>query len=285
MSLVYYNDRFIETHDVGIDSTNRSFRYGDGLFETIFIAGGVPAFIQLHIERLMSGMLAMGISIPENWSPEFFKTTIQELCNKNSYTNARCRLTVWRSGAGFYLPQTDASELLIELSESSNADYQLNEKGLKLGVFENIPKLIHPISAFKTANALVYVMAAKFAKQNGYDDVLVLNNEGRVADAISSNLFYYKDRSLFTPAADEGGVDGVMKKNVITVCRREGIEVNEIKMTAQGLQTAEEIFLTNAINGLQWVEWFENKYYVKQFATDLIYILNEEKDHDTLVSP
>jgi branched-chain amino acid aminotransferase len=106
-----------------------------------------------------------------------------------------------------------------------------------------------------------------------------------VAAAVSSNIFVYKNNALYTPAFDEGGVNGIMQKIVIEVCRQEGIEVHEIRMNKEQLLAAEEIFITNAIIGLHWIGVYGKKTYTNKFATDLLYILNEQKDKHSLVSP
>ncbi|MFI5172547.1 MAG: aminotransferase class IV, partial [Chitinophagales bacterium] len=250
-------------------------RYGDGLFETIFVSDQNPLFIDLHFNRLVAGMQMLEIDIPVEWNTDYFKNTIHELATRNNFQNARCRITVWREGEGFYLPQTNSASLLIELFSSVANEYILNEKGVVLGVFEKIPKPIHPLSVFKTANSLVYIMAAKFAREKKFDDVVILNNERRIADAVSSNILFLKNNQLHTPALNEGGIDGVMKKVIIELCRLENIVVNETQLTIKDLISADEIFLTNVISGIRWVGEFQNRKYGNKFSTDLIYIVNE----------
>ena len=285
MPFCCFNNTFISSEDFKVNSSNRSFRYGDGLFETIFVSNQIPLFLPLHIQRLVRGMKFLHMNFPSNWTIDFFSNQICELTKKNNYKNARCRITVWRGGEGYYLPNSNQPELLIELTETENEYYILNQTGLKLGLFGEVPKMMHPISAFKTAQAMPYVLASLFAREQNFDDVVILNNEGRVADATSSNIFIYRDRKLFTPAIGEGGVDGVTKKVIITLCLLEGIEVSETKIESEDLLIADEIFLSNSINGIKWVESFQNKKYTNQFSTDLIFVLNEQKNNNTLVSP
>lgn len=285
MPYSFFNNTFIASEEFKIDSSNRSFRYGDGLFETIFVSNQIPVFIHLHIERLHKGMQFMQLHIPAEWTADYFAGFISELAKKNNYQNSRCRISVWRAGAGYYLPDSNQAEVLIELQALENENYILNTAGLKLGVYRDLPKMIHPFSAIKSAQSVPYILASLFAREQKLDDAVLVNTAGRVVDATSSNIFIYKERKLFTPANDEGGVEGIMRKVIIALCRMEGIEVIEKGIEVNELLYAEEIFLTNSISGIKWVESFQYKKYTNQFAKDLIFVLNEQKNNNSLVSP
>lgn len=285
MASLFFNDSYIDNSALHLHADNRSFKYGDGLFETIFISNKKAAFLDLHLQRLKQGMELLRINIPEEWQIDFFQEKITALCVLNNFQHARCRLTVWRGGKGHYTPMSNDAQLLIELFRRPSGDYLLNDTGLHLGEYNAISKPRNALSAFKTANALVYVLAAKYAHEQNIDDVVVLNDDGGIADCISSNIFLYRQNRLITPAVSEGGVNGIMKKVVMQVCRLEGIEISEQKLTPDELADGHEIFLTNAIHGIQWVKTFRQRTYYNNFSKDLIYIINEAKDNATLVSP
>lgn len=284
MPYSFFNNSVLLSEEITFDASNRSFRYGDGLFETIFVSAREPLFIHAHIGRLMAGMQMLRINISSDWNVDFFSTQIKLLAEKNNYDHARCRITVWRNGGGLYLPETNTAGLLIELSMMENEYYEINPSGIKLGLYKETPKMIHPFSALKSAHAMPYILASLYAREQNDDDVVILNNEGRLADATSSNIFIYRDRKLFTPAVTEGGVDGIMRKVVMALCRQEGIEVNETELMPDELLKAEEIFLTNAIQGIKWVESYRHKKFKNEFARDLIFVLNEQKNNNSLVS-
>lgn len=285
MNAVYYNGKIIPPDEVIISSSNRSFKYGDGLFETINVINQVPLYIDLHINRLLGGLLALEINIPENWNELFFKETITGLCKINKLQNARCRITTWRDGEGFYQPQINDAAILIEVSAQESEEYILNENGVRLGVFRNLSKTPNILSPYKTANSLVYVLAAKFAVEQNFDDVVVLNDAGRVADSVNSSVFVWRQSVLFTPSIKEGGVDGVMKQVIIDLCRKEGITVNETELPLEMLLQADEIFLSNVIHGIKWVGVYQQKNYGNTFSKDLLYIINEANNNNSLVSP
>lgn len=285
MASLFFNDSYIDNSALHLHADNRSFKYGDGLFETIFISNKKAAFLDLHLQRLKEGMELLQINIPEQWQIDFFQEKITALCVLNNFQHARCRLTVWRGGEGHYTPVSNDAQLLIELFRRPSGDYLLNAEGLHLGEYKGLPKPRHALSAHKTANALIYVLAAKYAHEQNVDDVVVLNDAGGIADCISSNIFLYRQNKLITPASNEGGVHGIMKKVVMYVCRMEGIEILEQQLKPDELENGNEIFLTNAIHGVQWIKKYRQRTYYNNFSKDLTYIINEAKDNATLVSP
>jgi branched-chain amino acid aminotransferase len=98
MAFVFYDDTFIQASNLNITSSNRLFKYGDGLFESIYISAKKPLFIEKHIQRLIAGMAALEILVPPTWNTAYFTTILTELIKKNNVLHARCRMTVCRSG-------------------------------------------------------------------------------------------------------------------------------------------------------------------------------------------
>src|SRR5690606_21319524 len=86
---------------------------------------------------------------------------------------------------------------------------------VKIGLYTDNYKPCNELSTIKSGNALLYVMAGIWAKEHGYDDVLILNEHGCVCEATGSNVFVVKDEKVFTPPVSEGCVDGVMRRFVI----------------------------------------------------------------------
>ncbi len=113
------------------------------------------------------------------------------------------------------------------------------------------------MSAIKTNNYLVYVMAAHFAKKQGWDDCLVLNSHDRVAESTISNLFWIKNRILYTPPLSEGCVAGVMRRWLMQKLPGLDYECIEEETDLATIKGADEVFLTNAISGIRWVENFD----------------------------
>lgn len=273
---IVFNGAFLKADDLPISIDNRAFRYGDGLFETIRMNEGQLLFVDHHFERLISGMYALGFETTF-FNPLEIAMQAIELASMNNHAHcARIRLSVFRDAKGFYKPDSDKISYLIqtELLESQ-AYFSINEKGLRAGLFSDIRKPINMFSGIKSANALLYVMAARHAREQSWDESILLNDAGRICEGSASNLFLVlPGEKIITPAQSEGILPGVMRRNVIDILRTEGLDISETQVMMEDFYKADEVFLTNAIQGIQWVISFRERRYFSKFSRKLISELN-----------
>jgi branched-chain amino acid aminotransferase len=144
-----------------------------------------------------------------------------------------------------------------------------------IDVFDELKKPSGPFASLKSNNALMQVMAGIARKKKGLDEMLILNEEGYLCEAIAANLFVWYGKVLYTPALSEGCVDGVMRRAIIELTRQEGYEVVEAQIRPEILQEADELFLTNAINGINWVMGYKKKRYFNHLSRQLQDKLNK----------
>lgn len=253
---------------------NRGFKYGDALFETIKCINGEPLFLEAHLQRLYDGMKVLEF----DWNDQLLKSVIYEeikrLLIRNRLTKgARLRITVFRNDGGLYTPETNNVSVLLETLESQN-NYSLNKEGLSIAVFEEMQKMIHPLSSLKSTNALLFVKAGLAKSKLAVDDLIILNNKGLVCETISSNIFMVIHNRLVTPPLSEGCLPGVMRKNVLSIASSLGMEVLETPVGINALEQAEEVFTTNSIFGARWVKGFGQKRYFHKISERVIDALN-----------
>src|SRR5690606_35372530 len=124
------------------------------------------------------------------------------------------------------------------------------QAGLRVGLYTEQYKPTYPLSNLKSINCLPFVLAGLFRKQQGFDEVILLNQEGRLCETLSSNIFVCYNNAIYTPALSEGCVDGTMRRAVIEIAKEMGKTIVEAKIQPQILLEADEIFLTNAIKGI-----------------------------------
>ena len=276
-SHLYINvDGFLYKEDEPVFKiTNRAFKYGDALFETIRIVNGEPQFLEDHFIRLKKGMQILkmpagGISFSE------LKDQIVRLIEKNHIKHGgRIRLTVFRSGGGLYAPENQGKSFAIEAIPLESNKYGLNEKGLTIDVYNDLKIHRNFLSQIKTTNKIPQVLTGIYKTENNLDDCLVLNDQGRIAEALSSNIFLYKNNNLYTPSLDEGCMDGVMRKQVLKIAKERNINVFEGMLNGSMLLQADEMFLTNAISGIQWVVSYRQKRYFNTAAKEILEQLNQ----------
>ena len=227
--LCYNGEQLLSTAPV-LTATNRSFIYGDGVFETIRCRNSHPLFFEKHYQRLRRALYHLKINLSSEYTEEYFRHEIYRLLQRNRiYNGAKIRLSVFRKEGGLYTPSQDNSDFIIIADSLDSEIFEINEKGLKLGVYTDNYKSLSTFSAYKTSNALINVLAGKWKKENGFDDCLLVNAAGDLVEAVSSNVFFVKNNKLLTPAVEAGCVDGTMRRNIMELAVKNKIPVVESK--------------------------------------------------------
>jgi branched-subunit amino acid aminotransferase/4-amino-4-deoxychorismate lyase len=263
-----YNGHLISIYEPVVSFANRAFRYGDALFETIRVVNGKAMFLLDHMRRIKLGMTTLRMNVPPDFNVENISRLIMELIHQNKLENdVRVRLTIFRNEGGFYTPKVNDISFLIETEElNEQGGYTLNEKGYEIEVFHDLKKNKNKLANLKSANALLYVLAGIYKKDIKMDDCIIINEDSNICEAISSNLFIVKNGALYTPALTEGCVDGVMRKQIINIAQQNRILCYEIPLVFNQMMNADEVFLTNAVHGVRWVELYKTKTYSNKMA-------------------
>jgi len=262
-----YNSQFFRAGVPVINAQNRSFRYGDGLFETMRMRHSRIINLDFHFERLLDGMKMLELELPVTFSKEFFLDSVNELLKKNFISaNARIRLMVFRGEEGLYNIEKSPANFVIETFPLSD-EIKLNDQGLIVDIFPGAKKSCDRFSNIKSNNYLSSVMAARFAAHNNLDDALILNSFGRVCESAIANIFIVKGGKIITPPLSEGCVAGVMRRWLI---ENFPSKIEENYINAQELLSADELFLTNSIQAVKWVKQFLNKQYGNEKAKGIL---------------
>ena len=263
MNSVSVNGKILSDLKPALLVSNRGYRYGDGLFETMKVINGKIILESLHFERLFNSLQVLKFKIPRLFTVEKMRNEILALASKNRCLQlARVRLSVFRGHGGLYEnDQEKEPQYVIECWPLNDSVNGLNENGFVIDIYSIARKSTDTFSNLKTANFLPYAMAALYAKDNKLNECLVLNTAGNIADATIANLFIIKDQTILTPALSEGCVSGVLRKYLVNELNQANQNVKECGLTENDIKNADEIFLTNAINGIRWVKQFRDKVY------------------------
>jgi branched-chain amino acid aminotransferase len=238
---------------IGVD--NRGLRYGDGLFETIKMINGKLLFEDDHFARLWKGLKALEFEIPKNLTVDFLQKEMTALAQKNGHANAaRIRLNIVRGDGGLYDAKNHLPNYIIQSWPLAPSNGEWNSNGLVLGIYEAAKKSCDLLSNLKHNNYLPYVLAALKAKSQKWNDAIVLNTNGRICDTTIANIFIVKDGAVFTPSLQEGCVAGVMRRVVVQQVLKSGIDLIEKEISISELLAADEVFLTNSIYNIRWVQ-------------------------------
>lgn len=260
----------------GISINNRAFRYGDGLFESMYFTYGKIQSVDKHWNRLEAGMKLLKMDFhPKLNKEDLIKQTIELAKSNKIYGAARLRLQVFRKDGGYYLPEHRDSDFVLEALPLENNKYTLNSKGLHIGVAKGMRKNINLFSQLKTTAKQDIILCAIEAEDNGWNDALLLNDSNSLVESSSSNLFVVNNGKVYTPALADGPLNGIMRQNIISACSRAEIECIEAPLKIEDLRNADEIFLSNAIRGIQWVSAFESKRYLHKLSDVLVFEVNK----------
>lgn len=270
------NGEILSNESYALRAGNRAHLYGDGIFESIRIIDGKPINLRHHINRMMEGAKKLKMRVPTYYDLAFYQEKIQELLQKSEIMHGgKCRISLDRAIGGSYLPESNEVEYFIEVMPLENYGFVLNKKGKEIDIFTEYKKQNDSLANYKTKNGLVYVLASIAAKEKGLDDYLITNTTNGIIEATSSNLFVVSNGVLYTPGLEEGCLAGTMRMQIINLAIKNGIKVYECNILPQNLLVADEIFLTNAINGITWVSGYRTKRYFNIVARKLVDLLNE----------
>ncbi|MDA0729487.1 MAG: aminotransferase class IV [Bacteroidetes bacterium] len=274
---VLYNGKVQSMQSVGAPMETRAFLFADGCFESMRWTQGKVPFLSLHVGRLQAALSTRGIDFNPSLEEMALSASLQEWSKTWGFSgDARIRLTAWRAGEGAYLPTSDEVEWVATVEPMRECGFAIPDKGLDVDIYQDMVKPITPTSRFKNLSADVYVQAARHAKFKGWGDALILNQDQKIIESSRSNLFVVSNGVLYTPSLADGCVAGVMRAVVIRLALSHNVKVYECTLTPQALLQADELFLTNAIRGVEWVASYKTKRYFHTIAEKLSAWIQED---------
>jgi aminodeoxychorismate lyase len=247
--IVFLNGKFLPEEQAMVSVFDRSFLYGDGLFETILVVNRVPFRWAQHFERLERGAAFLGISLP--FGTGEVKGFAERLLLENGMANAMLRMSLSRGiGVRGYSPRGANSPVLVMTLHplavaalTAMPAWRLRTASFKLPAGESLAQ-------FKTCNKLPQILSRAEAEQVGADEALLLNTDGFVVEGATSNLFWVDQGTVYTPSLASGILSGVTRGVVFEVCRTLGLEANERTITGARLLNTEGVFLSLSSVGI-----------------------------------
>jgi aminodeoxychorismate lyase len=246
---VFVNGRFVSEEQAVVSVFDRGFLYGDGLFESLTISNGRPFRWQQHWERFESG--ARFLNIPPPFRIEEMHRFLEELIRLNKMTEALLRLTLSRGvGLRGYSPKgAEQPSVVMSLhpapaSESGGMpQWRLITSTIRLPAKE-------PLAQFKTCNKLPQILARAEADAAGAQEALLLNSDGFVVEASSSNFFWVDSNTVRTSPLASGILPGVTRAIVFEICKDFELPVGESEVALEKLRGADGVFLSLSSSGI-----------------------------------
>jgi 4-amino-4-deoxychorismate lyase len=227
-----------------IAADDRGLQYGDGLFETALLIDGRVRFLDDHLERLFRGCERLGIQAPER------HVLIDEITQVSGAANRGVLKIIVSRGAGgrgYRPPAAATATRVVALHALKESPPHL----LKLRWCETRLGRNARLAGIKHLNRLEQVLAQSEWREGEFDEGLMMDTEGELVCATAGNVFAVRDGALITPDLRFCGIRGVVRSQVIKAALTLGIAISEEPLWPHDLETASEIFITNAVRGIR----------------------------------
>jgi branched-chain amino acid aminotransferase len=244
------NGELIPWEKAQIHVSAHALHYGSGVFEGLrcYQTAGGPALFRVdaHLERLSYSAGIHGMAIPN--TAEQLTKAISELVSRNGFTSCYIRPLCFRGSGNLRLdPESCPVEVCI-LAWPSNPTHGAGAAKTGVRVCISTWKKFHsdmiPTTAKASGQYINSILAIRQAKAQRYEDALLLNTEGYLAEATAENIFIIRDGKLWTNDERDSILLGVTRLSVIELARDLGYEVFISRLTVDDLIESEEAFLT-----------------------------------------
>lgn len=235
----------INGEEVSAKTYLRGVMYGEGVFETLRYKGKIPKTIEDHYSRLVRGLKFLKIPVI---TMEDFLDSISNAVKNLENEDLYIKVVVFGEGATFYPVQPYRSNILVVVKP-----YKPVEEDIRLTVS---PYRVHssdPLLRIKSTNYLRNIITKRFARENGYFDCIILNENGEITETSSANIYWVKGKYLYTPSLDCGVLEGISRKTVLENAKKEGFIVVEGRFGLKDLKTADMVLISNSLHGIMRV--------------------------------
>ena len=247
-SRVYVSGRIVAPEEATISVFDRGFLYGDSVYEVCRVYDGVPFAFERHLERLAASGDRIGFELP--WSLADVREAVAATLRAAEAGDAYLRIIATRGGGPVSLEPQEAVDpelivLVLDLPSLPAAWYEHGRSALLVSVRRNLKRAIDPQA--KTGNYMNNVLAAGEARAHGADHAIMLDSEGRVAEASSANVFARIEGVWVTPPLEIGILSGITRRTVLELCARHGIAATERVLWPADLAGAAELFICSTV--------------------------------------
>ena len=242
---IFLNNQLVDAEDAKISVFDHGLLYGDGVFEGIRLYNKCIFKLEEHLIRLEMSAKALMLDIPMD--REALAKAICDTCKANELENGYIRLVVTRGvgNLGLSIKNCNQPQIIIIADNIQLYPEEYYEKGLKIITVptrRNNSAALPPM--IKSLNYLNNILAKIEAQNLGYQEAIMLNDQGYVAECTGDNIFMLKDGIIYTPKIASGSLKGITREVVIDIAKELEIELIETEMTRYDTWIADEMFLT-----------------------------------------
>lgn len=257
--MIYLNNKVVPRNKALISVFDHGFLYGDGVYETLRAYKGVPFKIMEHIERLYRSAAMIGLKVP--YTPLEIKKAVHKTMKANNLKEAFIRINISRGPGPIGLDPVLCPKPTFVIIANPFKDYpeEYYKRGVKItivNVRRNFRDALNPM--IKSLNFLNNIIATIEAKGSKAHEAIMLNYKGYVAEGTTSNIFFIKDQTLYTPAVEVGILDGITRTEILDIAKEKGLKIKEGKFTVRDMHNAQEVFISSTTREIMPVTQIDN---------------------------
>ena len=249
-----HNETIREVSDPALSPGQVGLLSGWGVFTTLRVSEGVLFAFERHWARIMRDAASFHVPIPDDAGK--VRRQLHELVHANRAYNSTLRLVIVRNGGGMWAdPAPKRPSDLIALTADSK-DWGV---GVKLALQGNARHAASPFAGTKILSWSMNLTWRESAQRRGFDEVILLNERGEVAECTSANIFIAKGSQVWTPPLSSGCLPGITRELLLGEIGVPGIQIGEKALLPEDLESADEVFITSTTRDLLPVLQIEGK--------------------------
>jgi branched-chain amino acid aminotransferase len=253
---VFHNNRVLPLEQVRLSPGQAGLLNGWGVFSTLRLYDGVPFAFERHWERLRRDAERINLPLPYDRGP--VRKAISQLLQANGVKDGCLRIYFVYNRIGIWCSQEKmpATDLIMY-----TADLPRRPGPVKLGLLEHGRYAAHPLAGVKVTSWLENVWAAEKAQNRGFEDMVLLNEHGLVAECTAANIFFVNGGKVSTPSQSSGCLAGVSRQILLEIALSSSVPIEERDVTVEEMWAADEVFISSTTREVQPVSSIEDHEY------------------------
>ena len=244
---IWFDGKLVPWREANVHILTHALHYASSVFEGQRAYGGEIFRLHEHSQRLHKSAQILGFEIP--WSVAEVDAACKEVLKANNLVDAYMRPVAWRGSEqmGVTARGTRPHMAIAAWEWGKYFDPKLAEKGIRLDIarYRRPAPYTAPVHSKAAGLYMICTLSRQQAESGGFDDALMFDWRGQVAEATGANVFFVRDGELHTPTPD-CFLDGITRRTVMDLARNRGVEVHERAIWPEELESFEQMFLTGS---------------------------------------
>lgn len=244
MSSCWCNGRWVEDGQLSVSTGDRGLLHGLGLFETILAVDGAPIFLERHLARLQRALERLGWCVDPGEAVAAMPALLARAGVQQGKAAIRLALS---AGSGSLRDTCRGDDAMVWMKAMP---YAAGPESLSVGIAPWRRNEHSPLSGLKCASYAENLLVLDWARRQGLDEAILLNQAGVLCEAATANVFLVRDGILHTPELSSGCLPGITRGLLLEWAPTLGLECREGRLTPGDLETCDELLLTSAVRGV-----------------------------------